>query len=362
MTTQTLALGQPAPWFTAQALDGNSRYVFHTAAGRWTLMLFVRSAGTAETQAALAMLQQHRGLFDDDQAIFFGVTCDPEDEAQGRIRRQLPGIRWFLDYDREVSHLYGLTDAKAQGGDWGEFMILDRMQRLVARAPISQAAALLARFAEIAKRPVELPAPVLVLPAVLSAEMCRRLVALYEEKGGSDSGFMRQVDGKTKLIVDHGHKQRFDCMIEDERLIATLNAQISHAVRPMLQRAFQFDPTHVERWIVARYDATDGGHFRPHRDNTTAGTAHRRFAVTINLNAGDYEGGDLCFPEFGNRTYRAPTGGAVVFSCSLLHEVKPVTKGTRYAFLPFLYDEAGAELRQRNAQYLDLSPAAQAAQ
>ena len=68
--------------------------------------------------------------------------------------------------------------------------------------------------------------------------------------------------------------------------------------------------------------------------------------MTINLNAGDYDGGDLRFPEYGPRTYRAPTGGAIVFSCSLLHEATPVTRGTRYAFLPFLYDDAAARLRE----------------
>jgi predicted 2-oxoglutarate/Fe(II)-dependent dioxygenase YbiX len=103
---------------------------------------------------------------------------------------------------------------------------------------------------------------------------------------------------------------------------------------PLVKRSFQFEATRMERYIVGRYEA-GAGHFRPHRDNTTKGTAHRRFAVTINLNAGDYEGGDLRFPEYGARTYRAPTGGAVVFSCSLLHEATPVTRGERYAFLPF---------------------------
>jgi len=82
--------------------------------------------------------------------------------------------------------------------------------------------------------------------------------------------------------------------------------------------------------------------FFAHRDNTTKGAAHRRFAVTINLNAEQYEGDDLRFPEFGFRTYRAPTGRA---SCSLLHEALPVTGGKRYAFLPFLYDEAAAKVR-----------------
>ncbi len=83
-----------------------------------------------------------------------------------------------------------------------------------------------------------------------------------------------------------------------------------------------------------------------------ATTAHRSFAVTSNLNAEEYEGGDLRFPEFGDRTYRAPTGGAVVFSCSLLHEATPVTKGKRYAFLPFLYDEEAKVIREANLDKL----------
>ena len=73
--------------------------------------------------------------------------------------------------------------------------------------------------------------------------------------------------------------------------------------------------------------------------------------MTINLN-GDFDGGELRFPEFGTRTYRAPPGGAVVFGCGLLHEATPVTRGRRYAFLPFLYDDAAAAQREANNKYL----------
>ena len=100
---------------------------------------------------------------------------------------------------------------------------------------------------------------------------------------------------------------------------------------------------------MACYDAEEGGYFRPHIDNGAPETAHRKFAVTINLNSDEFEGGDLRFPEYGRRTYRAPTGGAVVFSCTLLHEATPVTRGRRYATLPFLYDEDGARIRTANA-------------
>jgi predicted 2-oxoglutarate/Fe(II)-dependent dioxygenase YbiX len=103
---------------------------------------------------------------------------------------------------------------------------------------------------------------------------------------------------------------------------------------------------------VACYSAEEGGHFRAHRDNTTKGTAHRRFAVSLHLNTGEYDGGYLCFPEFGPQVYIAPVGGAVVFSCSLLHEALPVTSGRRFMFLPFLYDEEAARIREQNLGFI----------
>ena len=51
------------------------------------------------------------------------------------------------------------------------------------------------------------------------------------------------------------------------------------------------------------------------------------------------------FPEYGPRSFKPPPGGAVVFPCALLHAVSEVTSGRRYAFLPFLYDEAAARTR-----------------
>ena len=143
-------------------------------------------------------------------------------------------------------------------------------------------------------------------------------------------------------------------MIDDEALRNQIRARLQRRLVPGVTRAFQFTATRIERYLIACYDAQTGGYFRPHRDNTIKGTAHRKFAVTINLNAGDYDGGDLCFPEFGPRTYRAPTGGAVVFSCSLLHEARAVTRGRRFAFLPFLFDEPGEALRQENLKFVAL--------
>jgi predicted 2-oxoglutarate/Fe(II)-dependent dioxygenase YbiX len=198
---------------------------------------------------------------------------------------------------------------------------------------------------------IEAPAPVLILPDVFEPAFCRRLIDLYEAEGGRESGFMREVAGKTVAISDHGHKVRRDVVIADRDLIRQIQLRIQRRIAPEILKAHQFQATRMERYLVACYAAEEGGHFRAHRDNTTKGTAHRRFAVSVNLNE-DFAGGEVSFPEYGPRGFKMPTGAACVFSCSLLHRVAPVTEGKRYAFLPFLYDEAAAQQREANNPFL----------
>jgi predicted 2-oxoglutarate/Fe(II)-dependent dioxygenase YbiX len=162
---------------------------------------------------------------------------------------------------------------------------------------------------------------------------------------------MREVGGKTVAAHDHGHKRRKDHVIEGQEVIRESQARFQRRVVPEILKAHQFKVTRMERYIVACYAAEDEAHFRAHRDNTTKGTAHRRFAVSVNLND-DFDGGEVSFPEYGPGGFKAPAGGAVVFSCSLLHAVSKVTRGRRYAFLPFLYDDEAARIREENNAYL----------
>jgi len=352
-TPALLDLGEAAPTFIAPALSGNPTYGFDSAAGRPILLLFLGSGNWAPCRAALALVGRNARLFDDNRASFFGVTIDPNDELQARIAQRIPGIRWFLDYNKEVSRLYNAILGEGAGAKYIPYwLLLDSTMRVVERAPIDQGERIFATLnAMIAAGEEHSNAPVLVVPRVFEPELCRQLIRLYDADGGYDSGFMRSHDGKTISVVDHSFKRRSDCEIVDPVLREVLLDRMRRRLIPQITRAFHYQPTRIERWMVCCYDAAEGGFFRPHRDNTTAGTAHRVFACTINLNASDYEGGDLRFPEYGSRTYRAPTGGAVIFSCALLHEATPVTRGRRYAFVPFFYDEEKAKLRERNQIY-----------
>jgi predicted 2-oxoglutarate/Fe(II)-dependent dioxygenase YbiX/peroxiredoxin len=341
--------GDPVPWFVASTLD-KPRFQFDSVAGRHILLLFVGSAGTAQAEAALAGLMAHRDLFDDDRACFFGVTNDPDDAGKGRIAHAMPGIRWFLDHDQSIARKFrAIGPAGLTQPHW---LLCDPMLRVVGRAGIGAGGKLFDVLRARLTRPEpDVPAPILLVPNIFEPAFCRRLIDLYEQNGGGPSGFMREVDGKTVGMMDPSVKRRRDYHIDgDDILREQVKARLLRFLLPQIERAFQFRASRIERYMVACYDGGEAGFFRAHRDNTTAGTAHRRFACTINLNADEYEGGDLIFPEFGRRRYRAPTGGAVVFSCSLLHEATPVTRGKRYAYLPFLYDEAAARQREAISQ------------
>ena len=336
--------GDPAPWFHA-AQSGNPRFAFASIAGRYVVLAF---PGAGEQEAAYqALLAARRaGLLDDGRAT--AMLLSPAAGFAEAPPDAIPGLRTMLDPGREVAAAYGAADRPLA-------FLLDPLLRVIACGPLAELPALLTRLAHLPPPALhagqETPAPVLLLPRVLEPDFCRHLIALYEAQGGEESGFMVADGGRTVGRLDRNHKVRRDLLIEDAQVQAQLRARIQRRLVPEIQKAFQFRATRIERYIVACYDAAEGRHFRAHRDNTTAGTAHRRFAVTINLNDG-FEGGELWFPEFGPRRYRPPMGGACVFSCSLLHEATPVTQGTRYATLPFLYDDAAAALREANRHSL----------
>jgi hypothetical protein len=359
-----LAVGTPAPWFVGRT-STNPRYHFDTVAGRYVILSFLGSASRPASRRIVGDLLPHLARFDGDNLCFFGCSEDPADETGGVFLDRPPGFRFVWDDGGVIAQAFGagsrISDSLDAPESIGVSYILDERLRVIGLLPIhgdgeGHVGQLMAFVDMLPPLPgpvfATVQAPVLVVPRVFELGLCRKLIELYETHGGEDSGFMREVGGKTVGMLDYNHKRRRDYDITDEEIKRACMRRIHDRLVPEIQKAFQFNVTRMERYIVACYDGTEGGHFRAHRDNTTKGTAHRRFAVSLHLNTGEYEGGLLRFPEFGKQLYTAPAGGAVVFSCSLLHEAMQVTKGNRYMFLPFLYDEAAAKIRQENQKFL----------
>jgi hypothetical protein len=354
-----LLLGTIAPDFRTPSFC-SPNYVFNTVAGRAIVMVFLGDPSDARSRQLVEDFGKNRRYFDDEFASIFYLVRGPDELGAFGLADDYPGVRCLYDPNHEISRKYALSLPS------GELIspavvTLDRQLRITgvwtgdkAATGVDEALRTIALLHSWRTKQRSLGhAPILIVEWIFDLPLCRALIDYYNSKGGSRSGFMREINGITTGFYDDTKKRRNDCTIDDDQLRKTARSMIEYRLAPLIKQAFHFEATRIERDIVARYDGSEQGFFHHHRDNDTTATAYRKFAVTINLNAEEYEGGDLRFPEFGSTTYRAPTGGAVVFSGSLLHEALPVTSGVRYAYLPFLYGEEGAQLRKASEEFLD---------
>jgi len=195
---------------------------------------------------------------------------------------------------------------------------LDRNQRIrrIARGDKAEAqvegvlAALAMMLPSPDPLPAPRPAPLLSIPGVLEPEFCRELIDVWEQQGNVPTGTINAL-AETRESLDDEVKKRRDHYIRDQALMQRVADRINRRVAPEIDKVFCFRATRAEEFKVACYDADGGGYFRPHRDNLSEPTAHRRFAMSLLLNEPeDYEGGELRFLEYGPELYRPRAGEA----------------------------------------------------
>jgi len=113
--------------------------------------------------------------------------------------------------------------------------------------------------------------------------------------------------------------------------------KITGIVNAINDKFFRFDLTGmVEGLQFTKYEAP-GGYYGKHVD--AAGTVPvRKLSFTLQLSdPNEYEGGDLCL-YFNDEPIRVnrKQGFVAVFPSWALHEVEPVTKGTRYSLVVWI--------------------------
>ncbi len=326
-----LAPGDIAPRFVLPRANGGARFDSQAdeIAGRPQALAFAETIDAAPVAALL----KRRGAIEALGAHVLAVVRRAPDTADdcvlvdgdGRMTAHFAGGAAGLALIRPNGHAVLSAPGPAPEG-------LDRMEALLREM---QAAA--------APRPAERQAPVLIVPNVLSPADCQRLMTVYNMDGNvfvePGHGVQdRKADYKMR-IPEYGRKDRIDHWVVNPQTMGFINDRLQRRLFPEIQKAFHYRVTKHERYRIGCYEGARGGELHGHRDNTQPNVAHRRFACSVNLNAEDFEGGELAFPEFGGQRFSPATGEAVVFSSSILHEPLHVTKGRRLVLLAFLFGE-----------------------
>lgn len=361
MAMPTLTVGDPAPWFITPTI-AQFEHCQNIVIGGYRVVLFCfGSSRDPRIHAVLTDFLAAAPQFEQQNITVLAVTIDPNDRPWQQRVEQTAAVQFLWDFDRELSRRYGVCQAENEGGisyDPTTF-ILDENLRILDSIPLETHIPHVERVLSAVDRLptrdsahfVRQQAPVLLIPNVFPASFCQHLIGLYAANGGTESGFIKQEADKAVVLLDRTIKRRRDWMINDPALLQQINQWIGRRVIPEVEKAFQFRINNFERYLVGCYEDTTQGFFKPHRDNLNVGTAHRRFAMTLNLNTG-YTGGCLRFPEYSDDLYCPEPGSAVIFSCSLLHEATPVIQGQRFALLSFFYNNEDAKRREQTQQQI----------
>lgn len=317
-----IEVGERAPDFVLPDAAGALVRFYGSAGGRPTAVFLPAAAAARCTDLARAVAE--RPEF---------ATCWIAQYAAD-VSSAPPAGSVFVDADGAVS-------ARFRGAEPAEVVIvLDPSLRVagVLRSDVAPAE-LLALLGAVLHGPDEariaVQAPVLMVPRVVDAASCARLIDQCRATSTA-TGVEVSDGGASSNQLDRKLKRRSDVVVDDPDQLQELVTAVGRRIMPEVRRAFAYRATRFEGFKIAAYDESDRGFFAPHRDNLTPSTAHRVFGLSVNLNE-DYDGGELSFPEYGGQRYRAPAGGAMVFSCDLLHAVHPVARGTRFVLLSFLF-------------------------
>jgi peroxiredoxin len=335
-----LAPGDIAPEGSLRALDGETVELRGDAiAGHLVVLLFCPKFAAAGE--LLDAVRTRLSAFAASAVKLFALTLEP---AKIAAEQKLP-FPVLLDREGDAFHSFGVPSR-----DLPSIVVLRANHHVAAvlkpatPAQVEEVLALTERLAA-ERRPAALAAhpPVLIVPEVLSAEDCRRLIRVYETRGNvfvePGHGDDHMASDYKMRIPEYGRGDRIDHWVIDRDTNAFIDGRLQARLFPEIRRAFQYRVTRRERMRIGCYTGARGGELHGHRDDSEPISAHRRFATSINLNTEEFAGGELRFPEFGDQRYRPESGAAIVFSCSLLHEALEVTAGTRLVLLAFLFGE-----------------------
>ncbi len=332
-----LTEGDSIPAVRLRDQDGTVVPIYHESIAGDPVVLFLCIDGhQAEALAKIRRFSELAEAFKRQDVHVFVVTSQTVEDNRALAEKLRLKFRILSDQKGELLPAFGLKTGEKRPNSQSLSAVLRPNLRI---AQIldgkSQADAALAGCEALVSKDVapviEAQAPVLIVDQIFPREFCDFLIDLWERGEKHENQVTSELGDRGNAQI----KRRTDHVIYDADVPIKIHEYFTRRLIREIGKAFRFRVTEAERYRIGCYDAESSNYFRRHRDRGTPQLAHRSFALSLNLNTGDYEGGHIRFPEFGQHLYQPPRGGGIVFSCSLLHEALPVTKGRRFALFAF---------------------------
>jgi len=343
----SLLVGDMAPPFVLPSDSGSDFDIYaDTVAGQYVAIVFCPDGIAEATEQLAEFARQHESLRQNG-ILVVAVSKEPASVLAKRREQLTLPFHLLSDQENKLFVSYGVA---ADGGGQAVTLVVRPNQHVFSVIHDGlHAAEVLNRVSAQKDLQAEISfgfqPPILMVPDVLTADDCQWLIGAFTDEDlpvVSTREFvgMRargEINGEIKVEAsDYGRVDRTDMYIVSDRLRSRISQRFQTRLLPEIKKAFHYPVSRYEGLSISRYEGERGGEAHGHRDNSMPEVAERRFAVSINLNAEEFEGGGVRFTEFSKQVYRAPTGGALVFSCSLFHEAMAITKGHRFVLLTFL--------------------------
>jgi PKHD-type hydroxylase len=169
--------------------------------------------------------------------------------------------------------------------------------------------------------------------AVFNAEECSDLIKL-----ALDSDSKTQAKTGTDPILNNVRKGSVVWLDEKKEENFWVYRRCTDIISNLNKKYFNYDLTFIETLQFTIYDDTND-YYGMHVDNMYRGYGCRKLSFSVQLSSEEnYSGCELKL-YYDNKPVTAPKnlGMLIAFSSMVLHEVTPITKGTRYSLVGWVH-------------------------
>lgn len=346
-------IGYSPPPFALRDQHGcNATPLDDAVMGDPVLLVFDRSPPHSSPESGMRLLRAVAGLQKRLEAVsstIFVLTRRSPDQVSAISRSADVAFPVLSDKDGKVFEAYGIDAADALAEPVSVVMdpngrVVEIFENTQIAEPFDRVLACLKKMdSDRPRGTLGIHPPVLVVPNVMAPDLCRRMieiwhrpVPLWDGDGTVSAGF--DVERGDFKVRNASYGNVIQYVLRDLELSQFIDNEVMRRVAPEIRKAFGYRPARREEYRIACYDSAENGSLPAHRDNPTEATRHRRFTMSVNLNNDEFDGGQIAFRESSDHRYEVERGTAIVWSCSLLHEILPVTSGKRFILATHLID------------------------